>query len=258
MTLEPTRPPMSPKVLAMAEAEADRASTFSVPISDISFRSILRGSARPAAMISMRALITSPAACSISPPDRAVLAARAPSRVRRRPVLMALSNWVMPLLGPQSRPRQDLRREVGDILEQGGDRSVDDGLSFLGAGLRRVRADAAIGEARAIVQGVPDRAAWRDLRAVVGDLDPVGIGGLGHGDLGRGGVHAVAGREHPGAQAVHARQVPPVLQLQHEGRLLLDVRPFRIDLGEGRLDGGDIAAVAVEEIDPLESMPAQR
>jgi hypothetical protein len=85
------------------------------------------------------------------------------------------------------------------------------------AGLGRVGADAAVGEAGAEVQRVTDRAAGRDLRAVVGRLDPVGIGRLGHGDLGRGGVHAVAGREQAVAQAVDAGRSHQFFSLSTNG-----------------------------------------
>ena len=123
--------------------------------------------------------------------------------------------------------------------------------TFLHRRQRRVRAHAPVGEACAEVQGFADRPGIGDLWRIVGRLDRVRVGPLGHRDLRRGGVAAVAGRELAVGERIDARQVPPVLQLQHEGRLLLDEAPFGVDFGEGRLNGGDVSAVSVEEIDRL-------
>ena len=55
-----------------------------------------------------------------------------------------------------------------------------------------------------------------------------------------------------------ARQVPPVLQLQRKAALAARVAGVRIDLGERRLDGGDVSAVAVQEVHPLEAVRGER
>src|SRR5690606_40952275 len=98
--------------------------------------------------------------------------------------------------------------------------AAEEGVAVFGGRLGGVGADAAGGDAGAIVVGVADRAEGGDLRLIVGGLDPLGIARLGHGDLRRGGVAAVARREDVLAQLLHARQVPPVAQLDRKSTRL--------------------------------------
>jgi hypothetical protein len=70
-------------------------------------------------------------------------------------------------------------------------------------------------------------------------------------------VTAVAGGELAIGQRHDALQLPPVLLFQGEAAVALRIGGLRVKLGEGRVDGGDIAAVAVQKIQLLEAREAE-
>ena len=86
----------------------------------------------------------------------------------------------------------------------------------------------------------------------------VGIGPLGDGDFRRRGVAAVTDRKLLLGQAKHALQIPPVGELAGEPRRATGIARLGVKLRKRRFDGGDIAAVAVEEKDPREPVVNQR
>ena len=69
---------------------------------------------------------------------------------------------------------------------------------------------------------------------------------------------AMAHRELALRQVVHTFQIPPVHQLQGKPGRAAGEAGLGVQLGKGRFDRGDIAAVAVQKQDLLETMPGQR
>ena len=141
------------------------------------------------------------------------------------------------------------------VVDQAVDRQRHQFAALFRGGLAGVGAHAAVGVAGAEVERLADRAGGGDLRRVVGRLDarpdrPTGSPRsrtAWRGCRGRSGTGGWPGRCTP----VRSHQF---FSLQAKPRLRPGVAGLGVELGEGRLDGGDVAAVAVQEIDLLEAV----
>ena len=71
-------------------------------------------------------------------------------------------------------------------------------------------------------------------------------------------MNAVARRELISRQITYPFQIPPVAQLQREPCRASCEAGFGVELRERRFNGGNVAAVAIEEEDFLEPVSGQR
>src|SRR6185312_7210942 len=123
-----------------------------------------------------------------------------------------------------------------------------------------VRTDTAIGKEASVILGVSEAPGARRRRSHLAALDRRGMDVLGQRHFARCRMAALAIAEQLLRELAYTRRLPPVLEGAAQRRRVAAAleRGAGIDLGEGGADGGDVAAMAVDEIEALEAVARQR